>query len=347
MAPRDPERRKGRATSYDVAKLAGVSQSAVSRVFTPGASVAQETRDKVMEAARALGYRPNAIARGLIKGRSNLVGLILPSSASFYYPEITIDITAATAEHGARVLLIPVDTAEEVSAAIEQLWSFRVDGVIVASALTAAQLEEFELHRTPVIFYNRPPPHHAGNSVGVDHAEAESRLVDRLWAAGHRRFALITGPEGSDVAQARARGAVERLKTLGADLRCVAKGDYRYDSGVEAFTAIRKVCGDALDVVLCANDAMALGAMDAARLRHGLKVPEQISIVGFDGFSAGRWLAYQLTTVRQPMAAMAKAAVEMLFARIEDPDLESERRLFSCEIVPGRSARLGQRGEVA
>jgi DNA-binding LacI/PurR family transcriptional regulator len=86
---------------------------------------------------------------------------------------------------------------------------------------------------------------------------------------------------------------------------------------------------------------MALGAMDSARLKHGLKIPEQVSIVGFDGFGAGRWLSYQLTTLRQPIHAMAAAAVEMLFQRIENPDLGPERRLFSAEIVCGQSARLG------
>jgi DNA-binding LacI/PurR family transcriptional regulator len=89
---------------------------------------------------------------------------------------------------------------------------------------------------------------------------------------------------------------------------------------------------------------MALGAMDAARLKHGLRVPEDVSVAGFDGFNAGRWLAYQLTTVRQPIGALAAAAVEMLFARIEDPDLAPERRLFCGEIVPGRSARLAPSG---
>jgi DNA-binding LacI/PurR family transcriptional regulator len=331
MAPRDPDRRAGRATSYDVARLAGVSQSAVSRAFSPGGSVSDETRERILEAARSLGYRPNAIARGLITRRSNLVGLILPAMASLYYPEIMVEITAEVAKRGARVLLITVENLAEVGTALEQLWSFQVDGVIAATAMTAEQLEDFELHRTPVIFYNRAPPHHAGNSVAVDHADGEGRLVDRLWQAGHRRFAMITGPDGSEVAQQRAAGAR------------ATPGDYRYESGIEAFGRLW-TGGERFDVVLCANDAMALGAMDAARLKHGLRVPEDVSVAGFDGFNAGRWLAYQLTTVRQPIGALAAAAVEMLFARIEDPDLAPERRLFCGEIVPGRSARLAPSG---
>jgi DNA-binding LacI/PurR family transcriptional regulator len=339
MAPKDPDRRSGRATSYDVAKIAGVSQSAVSRAFSPGGSVSVETRERILEAARTLGYRPNAIARGLITRRSNLVGLILPAMASLYYPEIMVEITAEVARRGARVLLITVDNAAEIGPALEGLWSFQVDGVIAATAMTAEQLEDFDLHRTPVIFYNRAPPHHAGNSVAVDHADGEGRLVDRLWQAGHRRFAMITGPDESEVAQQRVAGARATLERLGGCITAVTPGDYRYESGIEAFGRLW-MGSERFDVVLCANDAMALGAMDAARLKHGLRIPEDVSVAGFDGFNAGRWLAYQLTTVRQPIRALAAAAVEMLFARIEDPDMAPERRLFSGEIVPGRSARL-------
>jgi len=337
---REPDRRPGRATSYDVAKLAGVSQSAVSRAFSGGGSVSGETRERVLEAARQLGYRPNAIARGLITRRSNLVGLLLPCNASLYYPEIMVAITSEVAKRGARVLLITVDNPAEVGAALEQLWSFQVDGVIAATAITAEQLSDFDLHRTPVVFYNRQPPHHAGSSVAVDHAEGEGRLVNRLWGGGHRRFAMITGPADSAVAQERAEGAMRSLARLGGEPSIVVTGDYRYESGVEAFDALRAM-NTPIDVVLCANDAMALGAVDAARWKHGLRVPEDVSIAGFDGFGAGRWLAYQLTTVRQPMSAMAAAAADMLFARIENPDVEPERRLFSGEIVPGRSARIG------
>jgi DNA-binding LacI/PurR family transcriptional regulator len=263
--------------------------------------------------------------------------------ASLYYPEIMVEITAEVARRGARVLLITVDNAAEIGAALEGLESFQVDGVIAATAMTAEQLEDFDLHRTPVIFYNRAPPHHAGNSVAVDHADGEGRLVDRLWQAGHRRFAMITGPDESEVAQQRAAGARATLERLGGCITAVTPGDYRYESGIEAFGRLW-TGSERFDVVLCANDAMALGAMDAARLKHGLRIPEDVSVAGFDGFNAGRWLAYQLTTVRQPIGALAAAAVEMLFARIEDPDMAPERRLFSGEIVPGRSARLAPSG---
>ncbi len=337
--PEDAPDRRRPPTSYDVARRAGVSQSAVSRAFSTSGSVAEETRKRVLEAARELSYRPNAIARGLITRRSKLVGLILPADANLYYPEATVELVAEVSRRGSRVLLLTVDRQEDVGPALEQLGSYQIDGLIAAAMLTAEQVCEFSDRQTPVLFYNRAPPDHLGSAVIVDHADSESRLVQRLWAAGHRQFGLITGPEDSAVAQERRRGAMERLAMLGAPPPSIAAGDYRYESGVSALGRLLE-CGRP-DVVVCANDAMALGAMDAARLIHGLAIPDAMSIAGFDGFGAGRWLSYQLTTVRQPIKAMAAATVEMLFARIEEPDLEPERRLFSAEIICGRSARLG------
>ena len=335
--------RRRQATSYDVARLAGVSQSAVSRAFSTDRSISDDTRQKVEIAAKSLGYRPNLIARGLITSRSNMIGLILPAASNHYYPEATTELVSEVSKRGSRLLLLTVESQSEVGPALEQLNSYQIDGLIANAMMDKGQLREFEDRNIPVIFYNRPPPSRNGSAVIVDHAESLGRLVDRLWAAGNRSFGLITGPEDSAVANERRRGAIEQLSRLGCTDIFVAAGDYRYESGVSAFTELW--AGPHPDAVLCANDAMALGAMDSARIKHHLKIPTDVSIVGFDGFGAGRWLSYQLTTLRQPIHAMAAAAVEMLFQRIENPDLGPERRLFSAEIVCGHSARLGRSEE--
>lgn len=334
----EPGKRK-QATSYDVAKLAGVSQSAVSRAFSPDRSISSEMRRRVETAAKKLGYRPNAIARGLTTSRSNMIGLIMPAASNHYYPEATTELGAEVARRGAHLLLVTFDRQEEIGPAIEGLSAYQIDGLIANTAMDRDQLQDFEDRNVPVIFYNRPPPTRRGSSVYVDHADSLRRLVDRLWAAGHRSFALINGPSSSLVATERRRGALEELARLGCRDVATADGDYRYESGITAFAEL--MAKHRPEVVLCANDAMALGAMDAARLKFGLKVPDDLSIVGFDGFGAGRWLSYRLTTVQQPIRAMAVAAVDMLFQRIENPELEPERRLFFADIVCGHSARLG------
>jgi DNA-binding LacI/PurR family transcriptional regulator len=329
-----------RATSYDVARLAGVSQSAVSRAFSPGGSVSAEVRRRIEVAAGSLGYRPNAMARGLITRRSRLIGLVLPSAASLYYPEVTVELSTEIARRGSRVLLMTADADAQVREAVAQLAAYQADGAIAATSVGAEEWRDLALHRTPVIAFNRAPADRSGSAVLVDPTEGAARLARRLLGGGARRFAFIGGPSGSEVAQARARAVAAALDVLGAGPAAVEQGDFRYESGVAAMT--RLCAGPSRpDTVICANDAMALGAMDAARLRLGMHVPDDVSVCGIDGFGAGRWLSYELTTLRQPSRSMAAAAAEMLFDRIADPDAAPERRVFGTEIVPGRSARLG------
>ena len=144
-----------RATSYDVARLAGVSQSAVSRCFKPGSSVSKKMRDKVMKAAQALEYQPNAIARGLITQRSNLVAVLVSGRLNLYYPEVLFRLTEELSRQGLRVLLFTVDSEEEAEEVIEQAWQFQVDGLISASHLSREQYDTLVKRHIPVVFFNR------------------------------------------------------------------------------------------------------------------------------------------------------------------------------------------------
>ena len=218
----------------------------------------------------------------MITRRSHLIGLIVPAFVNFYYPEVITELNAEIGRRGARLLLFSVDTEDQMSGAVEQLWRFRVDGVIAATGLHADSLRELQDHGTAIVFYNREPSIALGAAVMVDHADAETRLVNGLWNAGARRFAVVQGPVNSVVSRARGEGILQTLSRLGAtDVRC-ADGDFRYESGVAAGLSL--LAGGAQhDAVVCANDAMALGVMDAARSKLGLRVPEDLSVTGFDG----------------------------------------------------------------
>ena len=144
-----------RATSYDVAKLAGVSQSAVSRVFQDGASASKAMRDRVMAAADQLGYRPNAIARGLITRRSNMVAVVISKLTNLYYPEVLVKLTQRFSEHGVRVLLFALERESDTESVIEQMLQYRVDGVLTAAIFTPDQLKTIGNAQIPVVFYNR------------------------------------------------------------------------------------------------------------------------------------------------------------------------------------------------
>ena len=334
---RTPRRR---ATSYDVAEMAGVSQSAVSRVFQPGASASKDMRDRVVSAANKLGYRPNAIARGLITQRSNMVAVVISRQTNLYYPEVLVQLTQRFSEHGIRVLLFTLDHERDIDSVLDQVLQYQVDGVVTAAILTSEQLDTIESADIPVIFYNRTLPERLVNSVRCDQEEGERWLVSELVSAGHKRFAIVTGPSDSSVSLERTRGALQKLQELNIDDPLIVSGDYSYASGRAAFAEIARSMDSLPDAVIATNDVMAIGCVDEAREVNLVRVPEDISIVGFDGVGPARYAAYDLCTVRQPVGRMSEAAVSMLIERIENPDLTPEKRVFSGDRIRGRSARL-------
>ncbi|GAB4149307.1 MAG: LacI family DNA-binding transcriptional regulator [Sphingomonadales bacterium] len=330
----------GRVTSYDVAAHAGVSQSAVSRVFKPGAHVSKKMRDRVMKAARELGYEPNAIARSLISGRSNLVAVIISNLTNLYYPEVLAQLAHRFSERGARVLLFALDRESQVDDALQQVFQYQVDGAIVAARLSRAQVDEFVQRRVPLVFYNRFFQNFPVNAVCCDQVAAARQLVEGLAAAGHRRFALIKGPSDSVVGLERVETAAQSIKALDLELVAELDGDYSYDCAKPAIAQLISGGSCQADAVICANDVTAIGAIDVFRFEHGLRVPEDVSVVGFDGVGPARWASFNLTTVRQPVRRMTEAAVSMLLELVDDPDRPPEKRLFTGQLINGNSARL-------
>ena len=345
MPEKSGESRTGRGssrpvTSYDVARHAGVSQSAVSRCFKPGASVSKKMRARVMKAAELLSYQPNAIARSLITRRSNMVAVVISQQTNLYYPEVLVQLSQRFSERGVRVLLFTLEHESDIDELLDQIFQYQVDGVVEAARLSGDQIDLMDQRGIPFVFYNRSLKDRRVNAVCCDQTEGERWLVNCLVEAGHKSFGLISGPEDSAVSVERTQGALERLKELNIKSVTTVPGDYSYESGANGLLELQTILGELPDAVLCANDIMAIGCMDAARYKLGVKVPEDISVVGFDGVDAAKWQSYDLTTVRQPVRRMAEAAVSMILERVEQPDLPPEKRTFSGILVDGGSARL-------
>jgi len=337
IIPLTPERA---VTSYDVARHAGVSQSAVSRCFKEGASVSAKMRDRVMKAAEELGYEPNAIARSLITRRSNLVAILISNLTNLYYPEVLAELTKRFSDQNIRVLLFSLKSEADARDTLQQIWPYRVDGVIAAAELSPGHVREFEKRRVPLVFYNRHLQGVPVSSVCCDQEDGARQLVSRLVAAGHKRFALLAGPPESAVGIERKTAALESLEQLGFEEPLVLVGDYSYDSG---YALADQMLSDGYrpDAVICANDVMAIGALDAFRVKHNLHPPADISVVGFDGVGPSKWQSYNLATIRQPVRRMTEAAVSMMMSMIEDPDAVHEKRVFSGIFETGTSAKLG------
>jgi len=333
-----------RVTSYDVAQVAGVSQSAVSRCFKPGASVSKATYARVMKAASLLDYIPNAAARSLITRRSNMVAVIITNQANLYYPELLAELSQQITARGKRVLLFTLARETDVDRVLTDVWQFQVDGVIAAARLSDEHIAEFERRHMPLVLFNRTLRERVVNTVTCDHLEAGRMLVSRLAAAGHRRFGIIAGTEDSSVANERRRGAGERLAELGLPPPVVVPGQSDYRSGGAGLKAIIAQLGGVPDAIICGSDVMAIGCLDCARHELGIDVPGQLSVAGFDAVEPSNWLSYNLTTLRQPMPKMAAAAADLLCAVIDGPehshDAQPERRVFSAQFIEGATARL-------
>jgi DNA-binding LacI/PurR family transcriptional regulator len=334
-------RESRRVTSYDVASLAGVSQSAVSRCFKPGASVSKATYARVMKAAQELDYTPNAAARSLITRRSNLVAVMISESAVSHNPDVLTELTRQFAERGMRIVLFTFPHEDQIELTLSEVWQHQVDGAVVAARLSPAHVAEFERRNVPFVLFNRQMRDLSVNAIVCDQLEAARTMVTRLAAAGHKRFALIDGPADSASAQDRRRGIAERLAELGLPAPDIVSGGFDYASGARGMREIMARGPTAPDAILCGNDVMAIGCLDTARHEFKISVPHQMSITGFDGIAQASWLCYNLTTLRQPVQTMAVAAAEMLVGLTRLRDTCPERRVFSAVFVEGATARLG------
>jgi DNA-binding LacI/PurR family transcriptional regulator len=331
----DTSLKRRRPTSYDVARLAGVSQSAVSRAFNPDATASAEMREKVRLAAATLGYRPNALARAVNRQSSKVVGLVLSTETARHFPDVTLALTRSLGDRGfATMLFTPSDRAEALSV-VEHILNYRNDGVIAAGLMPDEAVRLLEAADVPVILYNRTSATPAC-SVSCDHFGSGAMIGRRLVELGHRHIAVIDGPEESSVARERAAGVVHGIGDAGW-CRIIRKvGDYSYASGARAMRELGDV---AVTAVVAISDTMALGAHDVAVGPLGLDVPRDLSIVGFDGIASAEWLHYRLTTVAQPVARMAHAAVELLEGRILGAGDMGCSRIISGEWLAG--ATLG------
>lgn len=335
-------RRKYNApTSYDVAHSAGVSQAVVSRAFQAGAPIAAATRAKVLVAAQQLGYLPNAVARSLITKRTGLVAVLISQDTQRESSDVLFSLGVALQDQGFQPLLFSVEQENDSARALHKALAHGVDAVVSCLALPDTALKQAWQRPCPVIMFNRGAPGELASSVCTDHANAARLLAARLVAAGHRRFAVVTGPVGAPVSQLRANAFCERLANLGIDGIRWFQGDYHYEAGHAAGMELLDLADTARrpDVIFCVNDAMALGVLDAARFGLMLQVPHDVSVVGFDNIPYGQRPAYKLTTISQPFKALAEHAAIEVRSRL-DGDSACRHILLPADLIERASANL-------
>lgn len=322
-----------RISSKDVARVAGVSQSAVSRAFTLGASLSEEKRKRIYDAARILDYTPNVIARSLVVKSTKIIGVVMDRFHSPFYATVLADFTRIIQESGYSVLLLNVDNEKEVSEGLSTALQYQVDGLIVTSANLNSVLVDSCLREknTPIVFFNRYMDHEGIDAVYCDGYEGGRSVADLL-IKHHKRFGCILGEETSSTSRDRFEGFVSRLRELGGEECISVSSQFNYTAGYEAGAWLfgRE---DRPDGVFCVSDVMALGAMDAARQLYGLSFPEDVSIVGFDDIPMASWSLYDLTTVAQPAPKMVRETVNLLLKRMSGESGAPEKKKITTRLI--------------
>ena len=329
-----------KVTAMDVAQSAGVSQSAVSRVFTPGASVSGRMAARVRAAAEALGYRPNVLARSLITGRSRIVGLVVAYLDNQFYPEALERLSSALQAEGYHILVfLAAGSGEGVDRVIDELLDYQVDGIITASiGLTDELTDKIAAAGIPLVLFNRD---HGARfpAVTSDNVAGGRKVADFLVAGGHRKIAHIAGWLGASTARDREAGLRAGLAAAGLALHAHAEAMFRRGRAERAARAMLSAA-DPPDAIFVANDHMAFAVMDLLRHGMGLSIPGDVSVVGYDDVAIAGWPAYDLTTVRQPARRMVEATVAALLARIERPGMAPDQVRIDGPLVVRGTARV-------
>lgn len=318
--------------AIDVARVAGVSQSSVSRVFL-GGSVAPKRRDKIIEAANALGYRPDAMARAMITRRSGIVGILMNSSTNLYYPDVLTALCRAVSAQKMRAMVFAVESAAEIDEAVEQGLAYRVDGMIVLTDITIGHTEALSQLGSILVLYNREIKGAAANCVGCDHEHDGDMLGRHIAAKDASSFWILEGPATSSLATKRLTGLLRGLQSSPAQITIQRDaGDFSFESGFNA-VACRLAAGeDEPHAIIAVNDMMAIGAVEALRAA-GRTQRHEILIAGFDGLAATSWPSFQITTMAQPLDQLAAAAVAIIVSRLQSSSGRLERQRFESRLA--------------
>ncbi|MDC1046043.1 LacI family DNA-binding transcriptional regulator [Candidatus Pseudothioglobus singularis] len=331
-------------TSMEVAKLAGVSQSAVSRVFTPGASSSKKTNELVRKAAAELGYRPNVLARSLITGKSRMIGLVVAYLDNYFYPEALELLSSALQKKGYHVLIFMSGNKEgDIAEAVDEILDYQVDGIIAASVSMSSDLaKRCTSAGVPVVLFNRTQDDDRLSAVTSDNFQGGQKVARFLLAGGHKRIGYIAGWEGASTQRDREKGFTEELVRNGQELYAREVGNFNSDEARQA-ARIMFSKQNFPDAVFVANDAMAIAVIDVIRFELGLQVPEQVSVVGYDDVPISSWPAYDLTTVRQPANRMVAETVSILIESIENKTTIARRIEIDGPLMVRGSAKISDK----
>jgi len=323
-----------RVTSFDVARAAGVSRAAVSRAFTPDASVSEKTRQKVYQAAKELGYRVNYLARSLTNKRSDFVGLVAAGLDNPFRTQQLEHLAHALIARNYRPILLPTSQEADSGTVIEQLLHYAVSGVIVTSDAPPSHIfEDCAAEGVPIVLINKGEDFPFVDRVVSDDRMSGYTAVDHFIAAGAKRLAVVAGTAVSYSSRRRAEAFQTRCQMLGieAPLVPVAVNDYRH-----GHEAAEKLLDLGIDGVFSVNDFMACGVLDG--FAKAGKGKGSVKVIGHDDIPQASWSAYELTTFLQPCDVQAEQVIDLLTSRMSEPDAVARVEFTPVTLIKRRSA---------
>lgn len=334
MVTRRNGERPASITSHDVARVAGVSQSTVSRVLRQDTRVSAEIRERVLRALAETGYTVNAAARAFRTNRTGAIGVVVARLTNPIYPAMLEMIGARLTTLDQRMIVWNAEHGGDVQAA-HALRQGVVDGVILTTTTGESTfVREIASAQAPVVLVNRALEGYPADQVSSDNYDGGRRSADYLVRCGRKRIALIGGTQHASTIRDRERGFRDALEAAGMQLLphyFERTHTFSHTSGHEAMLRLMQLASPP-DAIFCVNDVLALGAIDGARAA-GASVPGDVWVIGYDDIELASWGAYDLTTVRQPLAEMVLAATDLLLARIGEPTRALESRTFANELV--------------
>lgn len=329
----------------NVAELAGVSVTTVSHVVNNTRTVSPQTRQRVEEAMRDLGYRPNVLARSLRRGKTHTIGIILPDNTNPYFAEVARGIEDASFSQGYSVILCNSDNdLDKERFYTNVLLEKQVDGIIfLAAGLSSDTIHNLQKRGIPLVLVDRRVPDVDVDYVLADNQQGAWQAIRHLIDFGHHSIACIAGPAGVQLSRERIEGYRLALKSaeINFDPQLVIEGDFKYQSG---YSAAREIFerGIPPTAIFACNDLMAIGVYRYAH-EVGLHIPEHLSIVGFDDVHLAAYTNPPLTTVRQSKQEMGSLAVKLLLGRMTQQDLTPRVEILDTQLViRGSAARANQ-----
>ena len=327
-------------TSKDVAKLAGVSQSTVSRVFIAGSAVSEKTKKKVYEAAKTLNYRPNAFARSLTTNESKLIGLVFPDADYPIHMKTLQLISYELQKSGYSAVLIPWMVDDNDQHSIPNIFQYRVDGVIAASAtLNKSLYKECEEFNIPIVQYARVVEGTKSSYVVSDNYSTGQMAAQHFQQAGARSAVYLTGNVPTLTNDERASGFCDEFEILTGNKPRIIEADYDYKDSINDIRML--LCqNEKPDAIFCATDNLAMAVMDVARFELKLQIPNDLQVIGFDDIPQAEWLSYQLTTFKQDFKRLARESVKIIVDQIQNENNSLIKLMIPASLVERKTTKI-------